>query len=266
RSENRRTWLYRIRPSTLHPPFRRIDNRLVVSAPMSGVEAPPNRLRWDPLPIPDAPTDFVEGLTTLAVNGDVGMPVGAAVHLFAANRSMADRVFYDADGELLIVPQLGRLRLRTELGVLEAGPGEIAVLPRSVKVSVDVPDGVARGYACENYGPLFRLPELGPIGANALANPRDFLIPAAALEDRAETTKVVAKFEATLWATALAPCPLDVVAWHGNYAPCKSDLARFNVINTVSFDPPDPSIFTVLTAPSGLAGTANVDFVIFPPR
>jgi homogentisate 1,2-dioxygenase len=266
RMENRRSWLYRIRPSVMHPAFRRIDNRLIRSAPFTEVAPPPNRLRWDPLPFPDTPTDFVDGLVTMGGNGDAGGRLGVAAHIYRATAPMRDRVFYNADGELLLVPQSGRLRLVTELGILEAGSGEVAVVPRGVKFRVELPDDRARGYICENYGALFRLPELGPIGANGLANPRDFRTPVAAFEDKYEACEVVAKFEGNLWATELDHSPLDVVAWHGNYAPYVYDLARFNTLGTVSFDHPDPSIFTVLTSPSEIPGTANCDFVIFPPR
>jgi len=266
RGHNRRSWLYRIRPSAMHPPFRRIDDGLVRSAPFAEAEAPPNRLRWDPLPYPDRPTDFVDGLVTIGGNGDASSRTGVAIHIYRTNRPMTDRAFYDADGELLIVPQEGRLRLRTELGVVEAAPGEIALVPRGIRFRVALPDGRARGYVCENYGTLFRLPELGPIGANGLANPRDFLTPSASFEDADEKCEIVVKFEGHLWASVLDHSPFDVVAWHGNYAPCKYDLARFNTIGSVSFDHPDPSIFTVLTAPTEIPGTANCDFVIFPPR
>ncbi len=266
RAENRRSWLYRIRPSAMHPPFRRIDNGLIRSAPIDDAPPPPNRLRWNPLPFPEEPADFIEGLVTMGGNGDASARCGVAIHIYRATKPMQHRVFYDADGELLIVPQLGRLRLATELGVIAVRPGEVAVVPRGIKFRVDLPDGRARGYVCENYGALFRLPELGPIGANGLANPRDFRAPVAAFEDRDEPTQVVAKFEGNLWATELDHSPLDVVAWHGNYAPYVYDLALFNTIGTVSFDHPDPSIFTVLTSPSDVPGTANCDFVIFPPR
>jgi len=266
RAVNQRSWLYRIRPAAMHREFRRIDNGLLRSAPFAEVETPPNRLRWNPLPLPDAATDFVDGLVTMAGNGDASGRSGVGIHLYRATAPMRNRAFYDADGELLIVPQLGRLELFTELGIIEAIPGEIAVIPRGIKFRVELPDGQARGYVCENYGAMFRLPELGPIGANGLANARDFLTPAAAFEDRDEPTEVVAKFEGNLWASQFDHSPLDVVAWHGNYAPYKYDLARFNAIGTVSFDHPDPSIFTVLTAPTDTPGTANCDFVIFPPR
>ncbi len=266
RAQNRRSWLYRIRPSAAHPAYRRIDNGLVRSAPFNEAEPPPNRLRWDPLPFPDTPADFIESLTTIGGNGDAGLRSGIAVHVYRASKPMERRVFFDADGELLIVPQQGRLLLGTEFGAIEAAPGEIVLVPRGVKFRAALPDGKARGYVCENYGELFRLPELGAIGANGLANPRDFLTPVAAFEDRDEAFEVVAKFVGNLWAAQFDHSPLDVVAWHGNYAPCKYDLARFNTLGTVSFDHPDPSIFTVLTAPSEFPGTANCDFVIFPPR
>jgi len=266
RAQNRRTWLYRIRPSAMHPPFKRIDNRLLRSAPLAEVEASPNRLRWNPFPIPAAPADFVDGLVTLAGNGDQGARFGVGIHLYLANRGMAERYFSNADGEMLVVPQQGRLAVMTELGPLDLAPGEIAVIPRALRFRVELPDGAARGYVCENYGALLRLPELGPIGANGLANPRDFLAPVAAFEDRDAPVEVVTKFDGNLWAAEYDHSPLDVVAWHGNYAPYKYDLARFNAMGTVSFDHPDPSIFTVLTSPSETAGTANVDFVIFPPR
>jgi homogentisate 1,2-dioxygenase len=267
RSENRRSWLYRLRPTASHRPYQPYaGGALVRSGPFDEIPPSPNRLRWDPLPIPDAPTDFVDGLVTFAGNGDPAVTAGMAVHLYAANRTMRDRVFYDADGELLIVPQEGALLLTTELGRMSVASGEIAVIPRGVRFHVALQGPTARGYVCENYGALFRLPELGPIGSNGLANARDFLTPEASFEDRDQPTEVVQKFQGRLWTTTLDHSPFDVVAWHGSLAPYKYDLARFNTINTVSYDHPDPSIFTVLTSPSELPGTANCDFVIFPPR
>ena len=264
---NRRTWTYRIRPSVMHKPYERIANGMVRSTPFDEVETTPSQLRWDPLPLPTAPTDFVDGLTTLAGNGDLAMHTGLAIHLYAANRSMTERFFYSADGEMLFVPQLGALTLHTELGILAIAPGEIAVVPRGIKFRVALEAEAARGYVLENYGQTLRLPELGPLGANGLAYGRDFLTPVAAYDDRDNAAfQVVAKFQGNLWATEFDHSPLDVVAWHGNYAPYKYDLARFQCVNTVSFDHPDPSIYTVLTSPSELPGTANVDFAIFPPR
>ncbi len=264
RAQNLRSWLYRRRPSAMHPAFRRVEDGLLRTAPCREADAGPNRLRWAPMAMPRKATDFLDGLVTLATNGDARMQAGVGVHLYAANRSM-DRVFACHDGELLLVPQEGALGLATEFGRLAVAPGEIAVVPRGVKFRVTV-EGPVRGYACENYGAALRLPELGPIGANGLANPRDFLAPVAAFDGRDAPTQVVVKSGGHLWAADYAHSPLDVVAWHGNAYPYKYDLARFNAINTVSFDHPDPSIFTVLTSPSDSAGTANVDFVIFPPR
>ncbi|HTB47961.1 MAG TPA: homogentisate 1,2-dioxygenase [Acetobacteraceae bacterium] len=262
RRESRRSWLYRIRPSADHKPYRRIDNGRLCT-PLA--EQTPNRLRWDPLPMPSEPADFVAGLVTMLANADTQAGTGVSVHIYCANQPMR-RVFWNADGELLIVPQQGRLAFDTELGRLLAAPGEIAVIPRGVRFRVALPDGAARGYICENHGPVLRLPDLGPIGSNGLAQPRDFLAPTAWFEDRDEPTELVQKFSGTLWATELDHSPLDVVAWHGNLVPYKYDLARFMAINTVSFDHCDPSIFTVLTSPTDAPGTANVDFVIFPPR
>jgi len=263
RHENRRSWLYRLRPSAGHGPYKPYDQPRLTSVFDGPVT--PNRLRWSPIEIPAEPTDFVDGLVTLAGNGDVAAQAGMGVHLYLANASMKDRVFYNTDGELLIVPQQGVLTLVTEMGRLKAGPGHIAVIPRGVRFRVEV-DGPSRGYVCENHGAALRLPELGPIGSNGLANPRDFETPVAAFEDVDAPTQVIQKFQGELWSAQWDHSPLDVVAWHGNLAPYRYDLVRFNTINTVSYDHPDPSIFTVLTSPSDTAGTANVDFVIFPPR
>jgi homogentisate 1,2-dioxygenase len=265
RHENLSSWLYRLRPSAMHGPFKRMAQGLLRSGPFDEVEPSPNRLRWNPLQIPSKATDFVDGLTTIAGSGDASSQAGIAVHVYCANRSMKDRYFYDADGELMFVPQQGTIFLATELGNLEVKPGEIAVVPRGVKFQLRVTEAV-RGYLCENYGAPFRLPELGPIGSQGLAQKRDFLAPVAAYEDKRGKCQIVAKFQGGLWACQRRHSPLDVVAWHGNCTPYKYDLARFMAINTVSFDHPDPSIFTVLTSPSGQAGVANCDFVIFPPR
>jgi homogentisate 1,2-dioxygenase len=264
RAENLSTWLYKLRPSAMHAPFRRIDNGLLRSGPFNEVESPPNRLRWDPFPILEAPADFLDGLITLAGSGEPAALAGIAVHIYRATRSMSARCFVDCDGELMFVPQTGALELFTELGRIEIKPGEIAVVPRGVKFKVEI-SGAVRGYLCENYGAPFRLPELGPIGSQGLAQPRDFLAPVAAFEDKGEC-QVIAKFMGGLWASEFQHSPLDVVAWHGRYSPYKYDLARFMAINTVRFDHADPSIFSVMTSPSGQPGVANCDFVIFPPR
>jgi homogentisate 1,2-dioxygenase len=266
RAVNRRTWTYRIRPSVTHRPYEESPMGLIRSGPFNETPTTPNQLRWDPLPVPEQPADFIDGIVTLGGNGDPATQAGLAIHLYAANRSMNERFFSNADGEMLIVPQMGALSLCTELGILHIAPGEICILPRGVKFRVELIDRQARGYICENYGLTFRLPELGPIGANGLANPRDFQSPVAAYEDRDGDFRIITKFLGRLWQAAIDHSPLDVVAWHGNYAPCKYDLARFNCINTVSFDHPDPSIYTVLSAPSTVPGTSNCDFAIFPPR
>jgi homogentisate 1,2-dioxygenase len=265
RHENRRSWLYRIRPAAMHGEFQPIGeahfhNRFDEQPPT------PNQLRWSPAPMPATGTDWLDGLFTMAGNGGPAEGTGVAIHAWAANQDMAGRYFYDADAELLFVPQHGRLRIATELGVLELEPQEIGVVPRGVRFQVTLPDGDSRGYLLENFGELLRLPGLGPIGSNGLANARDFLAPEAAYEDLEGEFELVAKFQGRLWRASIGHSPLDVVGWHGNYAPYKYDLRRFNTIGSISYDHPDPSIFTVLTSPSGVPGTANVDFAIFPPR
>lgn len=266
RSENRRSWLYRIRPSVKHGRYRIVSNRYLRSGPIDEVQAQAAQLRWDPFPIPERGGDFVDGLRTLAANGDVRLQLGLGIHLYLADESMTERFFCDADGELLFVPQQGRLRLHTECGVLDAAPGEIAIVPRGLIFRVVLLDGPSRGYVCENYGRAFRLPERGPVGSDGFANQRDFEVPVAAYEDREGSFELVLKHCGQLFACRLDHSPLDVVAWWGNHVPYRYDLARFNVIGTVSYDSPDPSIFTVLTSPSHTAGVANADFVIFPPR
>ncbi|WP_055522985.1 homogentisate 1,2-dioxygenase [Streptomyces graminilatus] len=265
RAHNRRSWLYRIRPSAAHPRFTPTANGSIRTAPFTESVPDPNRLRWDPLPAPPAGTDFLAGLWTLGGNGDATQRGGMAVHLYHANSSM-ERVFSDADGELLIVPDSGGLLLRTEFGLLPVGPGHVALVPRGVRFRVELLDASARGYVCENYGAPFRLPELGPIGANGLANARDFRAPVAAYEDVEGPVEVVNKFCGNLWTAVYDHSPLDVVAWHGNHLPYVYDLRRFNVLGSISYDHPDPSIFTVLTSPSDTPGLAGIDFVVFAPR
>ncbi|MEO7067498.1 MAG: homogentisate 1,2-dioxygenase [Rhodanobacter sp.] len=261
----RRSWLYRIRPAAVHQPFQprahaTFHNRF------DEAPATPNQLRWDPTPLASTPTDFVDGLVTMAGNGGAAEQAGIGIHVYTANRSMQGRFFYDADAELLFVPQQGRLRLATELGVLDIEPQEIAVIPRGVRFRVELLDDTARGYVCENFGALLRLPELGPIGSNGLANARDFLTPVAAYEDIDGAFELIGKFQGSLWTAQMNHSPLDVVAWHGNYVPYKYDLRRFSPIGSISYDHPDPCIFTVLTSGSDTPGTANMDFAIFPPR
>ena len=267
RASNQRSWLYRIRPTVAHwGAFRPLDSGLWRTAPCAEIQTPPAPMRWDPIPLDDNAQTFLQGVRTITTAGDAAAQAGMAAHVYLATRSMADEYFYNADGEMLFVPQQGALRLRTEFGIVDASPGEIAVIPRGVKLSVELPGGPARGYVCENYGGAFTLPERGPIGANCLANPRDFLTPVAAYEDRDTPCRLVVKWGGALWQTDLDHSPLDVVAWHGNYAPYKYDLRRFAPVGPLLFDHADPSIFTTLTSPSDTAGTANIDFVIFPER
>jgi homogentisate 1,2-dioxygenase len=266
RGHNRRSWLYRIRPAAVHQPFTPLPSHRLVANFHDVPPTPPNQLRWDALPMPVEATDFIDGWVTMAGNGAAETMTGCAIHLYAANRSMQDRFFYDADGELLIVPQEGRLQIATELGRLTLEPFEIAVIPRGVRFAVTLPDGQARGYICENFGALLRLPDLGPIGSNGLANARDFLTPHAAYEDREGAFELVAKLNGNLWRADIGHSPFDVVAWHGNYAPYKYDLRRFNTMGSISFDHPDPSIFLVLQSQSDTPGVDSIDFVIFPPR
>ena len=266
RADNLRTWVYRLRPSSIHGAFRQVDNGRLRTPPFDEGVLTPQQMRWDPAPIPKENTDLIAGLTTVGGNGDANAQAGIGIHIYTANASMDGRYFYNADGEMLFVPQQGRLRLITEMGVVEAAPNEIIVVPRGIKFRADLPDGPSRGYVCENYGAALRLPDLGPIGSNGLANARDFLSPVASFEDVEGDFELVAKFGGNLWSAPIGHSPLDVVAWHGNLGPYKYDLAKFMAIGSISFDHPDPSIFTVLTSPSGPAGLANVDFVIFPPR
>ena len=267
RATNERSWLYRIRPTVKHwGRFVRADARLWRTAPCLEVEVPPAPMRWDPWPLPEGAVSFIEGMVTVTTAGDTAAQSGMAAHVFVATRSMADEYFYNADGEMLVVPQQGRLRLCTEFGVIDLEPGEVAVLPRGVKFRAELPGGPVRGYVCENYGGAFTLPDRGPIGANCLANPRDFMTPVAAFEDHETPSRMIVKWGGALWATEIGQSPLDVVAWHGNYAPYKYDLRRYSPVGPVLFDHADPSIFTVLTAPSETPGTANVDFVCFPDR
>ncbi|MES1163613.1 MAG: homogentisate 1,2-dioxygenase, partial [Rhizobacter sp.] len=266
RHENRRTWLYRRQPSVVSGRYQAYAQPLWRTGADTRTPLAPEPMRWNPFPVGAPNCDFVDGMRTLAANGDAEAQTGLAAHVYLADQSMQRRAFVNADGEMLLVPQQGRLRIVTEMGRLEVAPGEIALLPRGVAFKVELPDGPSRGYVCENYGAQFRLPELGPIGSNGLANARDFLAPVAAYEDEPGAYELIKKFGGHLWRGPMAHSPFNVVAWHGNLTPVKYDTANFMTIGSISFDHPDPSIFTVLTSPSDTPGTANCDFVIFPPR
>jgi homogentisate 1,2-dioxygenase len=265
RHENRRSWLYRLRPTADHRPFARYEGAKLFAPGTVDEPLAPNRLRWGPPSDLPAGADFIDGMVTMLANRDPADLEGVAIHQYRASRSMERRVFVNADGELLIIPQSGTLLLATEFGRIDVSPGQVALIPRGVKFRLEV-DSEALGYVAENHGLPLRLPELGPIGSNGLANARDFETPIAWFEDRDEPTEVVQKYLGSLWTTTLDHSPLDVVAWHGNYAPWRYDLRLFNTMGSISFDHPDPSIFTVLTSPSNVPGRANADFVIFPPR
>ncbi len=268
RASNERSWLYRIRPTVKHwGQFTEIDPGLWATAPCVEVSVPPAPMRWNPIAIPAKTMTFLEGVHTITTAGDARSQAGMGAHIYFCTKSMENDYFYNADGEMMFVPQLGALRLWTEFGIIDIAPGEIAVIPRGVKLRVELLGcDAARGYLCENYGGSFTLPERGPIGANCLANPRDFLTPIAAFEDRETPSRMTVKWGGKLWRAEIGQSPLDVVAWHGNYAPYKYDLRRFSPVGPVLFDHADPSIFTTLTSPSETPGTANIDFVIFPDR
>ena len=267
RRSNERSWLYRIRPSVRHVGrFRRIEAGQWRSAPDAEWAGPIGPMRWDPFPIPQRAQSFVEGVSTITTAGDVSTQTGMASHVYAITQSMQDEYFYNGDAEMLFVLQEGALRFWTEFGIIDATPGEIVDVPRGVKLRVELLDEPARGYLCENYGGAFTLPERGPIGANCLANARDFLTPVAAYEERESEARLIVKWGGAMWSCDLSHSPLDVVAWHGNYAPYKYDLRRFSPVGPLLFDHADPSIFTTLTSPSETSGTANVDFVLFPDR
>jgi homogentisate 1,2-dioxygenase len=267
RATNERSWLYRIRPTVAHwGEFERVDAGLWRTAPCAEVELPLAPLRWDPIPLPGEQLSFLDGIRTITTSGDAAAQSGMATHIYLVTRSMQDEYFYNADAEMLFVPEQGALRIATEFGIIDLRPTEIAVIPRGVKIRVEIPGGPARGYLCENYGGAFTLPERGPIGANCMANQRDFLTPVAAYEDRDAPSALTVKWGGNLWRTKIDHSPLDVVAWHGNYAPYKYDLRRYSPVGPILFDHADPSIFTVMTSPSETPGTANIDFVIFPDR
>ncbi|KAI4486732.1 hypothetical protein M0804_006102 [Polistes exclamans] len=270
RSQNKRSWLYRIRPSVVHEPFKKLTEKDVghLDYDWNAMEPDPNQLRWKPFDLPtrqDPQIDFVQGIHTICGGGDCHVRQGIAIHVYLCNASMKDKAFYNADGDFLIVPQLGVLLITTEFGKIRCETNEICVIQQGMRFSVTVL-GPSRGYILEVFDNHFQLPDLGPIGANGLASPRDFQTPVACFEDRETDYKIIAKFQGKLFLSVQDHSPFDVVAWHGNYVPYKYDLERFMVINSVSFDHCDPSIFTVLTCPSNKPGTAAADFVIFPPR
>jgi len=268
RGTNERSWLYRIRPSVRHTNrFKKAALPHWKTAPATDEhELPIGQLRWNPTPYPKEKTSFIHSIRTMTLAGDCMTQVGMGAHIYAMNETMTDDYFFNADGEMLVVPQEGDCVFFTEMGKIALKPGEICVIPRGMMFKVELNSPQARGYLCENYGAKFTLPNRGPIGANCLANPRDFKTPVAAYEDKETPCRLHVKWCGRFYTTEIGHSPLDVVAWHGNYAPYKYDLSTYSPVGAILFDHPDPSIFTVLTAPSGEEGTANIDFVIFPPR
>ena len=268
RGQNERTWCYRIRPSVQHTSrFTEIELPHWRTAPdiQDGIVSL-GQYRWDPIPVDGGNLTFLSGMRTITTAGDVNTQTGLAAHIYLVTESMRDEYFYSADSELLVVPQQGEIRFCTELGIIDIRPGEIAIIPRGMVFRCELLQGPARGFVCENYGSKFDLPDRGPIGANCLANPRDFKTPVAAFEDREVRSTVTVKWCGAFHRCEIGHSPLDIVAWHGNYAPCKYDLDAFSPVGAVLFDHPDPSIFTVLTSPSGFEGTANVDLILFKER
>ncbi len=268
RGQNERTWCYRIRPSVKHTGrFEKTSYPQWRSAPDIGEDRTSlGQYRWGAVPHSTEKLSWLSGMHTMTTAGDVNTQTGMASHVYLVNESMQDEYFYSADSELLVVPQEGRLKFCTELGTIELEPKEIAIIPRGLVYRVEVIEGPCRGFVCENYGQKFDLPSRGPIGANCLANPRDFKSPVAAFEDRDTKSRVVIKWCGQFHETWIDHSPLDVVAWHGNYCAYKYDLRTYSPVGAILFDHPDPSIFTVLTAPSGVEGTANIDFVLFRER
>ncbi|MGL6036667.1 MAG: homogentisate 1,2-dioxygenase [Legionella sp.] len=255
---NLHSWLYRILPSVAQGTFELYEQQII--QPISA-EQEPNPLRWSPLTTDnDSACDFINGLVHLASTPLVN------AYLYQCNQSMHRRYFASNDGEMLFVPYEGEIKLCTEFGLLTVLPGMIAVIPRGVKFKVDVIGDYAKGYIAENSGAPLTLPQLGPLGANGLANPRHFQYPVASFEHESTKAAIIVKYQHKLWRSNCDHSPLNVVAWHGNYAPYRYDLSLFNTMNTVSFDHPDPSIFTVLTSESEVPGVANLDLVVFPPR
>jgi len=265
RALNRRSYLFRTRPTVAQPDFQRCELANFKTPPL---EFPPYpmAMRWDPYPLELARGDFLDGMTTICGNGSPVQQSGLAIHTYCANRSMTGRAFSNADGEMLILPQHGGIRVTTEVGLLEAAPGELVLIPKGMKFRVDLLSDVARGFVCENFGHPFVLPELGLIGSNGLANACDFLTPVAHFEDSDEPVELVHKYAGAFWSATMGHSPFNVVAWRGNWAACKFDMHRFVVLGAQMVDHPDPSIFCALTSPSHPVAGGNVDFMILPPR
>ncbi|EER04290.1 Homogentisate 1,2-dioxygenase, putative [Perkinsus marinus ATCC 50983] len=210
--------------------------------------------------------DWVDSLFTIAYHKGAS----CGVYDFGKDMSESSRVFIHHDADVMFLPRENVLKIRTELGVLRGGPREMILIPKGIKFTVDKANsGRAKGYFLENYGAPFKIPDLGPIGiTSGLAHPRHFRAPTASTVENRGASELISKFSGRMYLSKLNKTPYDVVGWYGNYYPTVYDLGLFMAINTVTYDHPDPSIGVVLQSPSlsYAPGTANIDFVIFPPR
>lgn len=266
RRENLRSWLYRIRPSAQHTRFSPVDHPRVSHD--FEIQSSPNLSAWSQI-VDDSegPQDFVAGLTTLGGAGNPALRRGFALHGYRATADMEDHAFTNADGDLLVLPQQGRLIALTEFGALEVEPGEVLLLPRGLRVSILVPDGEAQGYAAEIFAGHFQLPERGPIGANGLVDERHFRGPTPYYEDRlAPGFRMTHKFGGALSEATQDHSPFDVVGWHGAYLPLAYRFSAFSPVSNTAFDHTDPSAFTVLSAALDEEGANALDLVVFPAR
>ncbi|KAH9884385.1 homogentisate 1,2-dioxygenase [Xylariomycetidae sp. FL2044] len=268
-------WFYRIHPSVKHRPLKRLpkneDLEAVFSPLNPDVEFTPQDLGWDKFPHPKGADavdmiDFIDGLKTIGGHGDPTLKEGLAVHMYMANTSMPNRAFCNNDGDMLIIPQEGRLDIQTEFGRLMVRPGELVVVQAGMRFTVGLPDGPSRGYIQEIFGSHYELPELGPVGSNGMAQPRDFEIPVASFDVDLSPWTVVVKLAGALFAYEQDHTPYDVVGWHGNYAPYKYAMEKFISSATVDRDQSDPSIYCVLTARSKIPGVSLSDFLVFTPK
>lgn len=266
RGENLRTWVYKVRPSSGHRLLEPLDHA-TFNTDFADEPAAVNLAGYEPLLVPETPTDFVDGVHTFAGAGDPRTRRGAAIHLYVANRSMEHRAFCNADGDMLLVPELGAMTVQTELGVLDLAPGQIMLIPRGLLFAVHLHDDEARGFIGETYGKPFELPDRGPVGSNGMADERHFRAPTAWAEDRLDPGyRRTVKAGGVLYEVSQDHTPWDVFGWHGNYTPYVFDLSDFAAITTGRVDHMDPSAGTVLSAPLDEPGYNALDFVFFPER
>eukprot|EP00166_Cyanidium_caldarium_P005270 ctg_627.g308 len=281
RKSNQRTWLYRTLPSVVHGEYERVPEERAPGLWARGRIVTPERLRWRPRALPSVPTgqgavDFVRGLLRVGESGSAAARDGLSVYSYVCNQSMRQCALYSADGDWLIVPQQGMLLLQTELGYVHAGPCECVVVPRGIRFRVSIQGDedtaepvMARGFVLEVYHGHWELPDLGVIGANGCAAPRDFEYPVAAYDapSSGETAAftVFAKFNNELFAYRQPHSPFNVVAWHGNYAPCRYDLRRFCPVNAEQRGRGGAGGFRGVSAALACAG-AHVPPAVFSPQ